>query len=765
MAWEGADELKAEEIVLRSTLAQRPSRLPPPLPSSPPPPVVTLLKPKNSIPQKSSSSSASISTSEDSSSDEGRPSTSSEENESTSEDSDICESLKLLKFQRSSPDRESNAPEKLCQINQMPYHVLRRIFSRLEIHERARAATVCRKWYNLLTDGKSPLENVVVLNIFQKSIWEASVNKNAGSTVQCLRVPDLEALVGVLLHVSEPSSIKIWYNTPKFAKMILEKIAEIGVKTKCVDIFPYSKEVGIEVFYEQLPNLTAITMRPHGTDYFWQGLDLYSFPKFESLDTLVLDSFNLRGDLELPENISTFEFQNRRDGSFIEILPKLSKLKKLEYLHVGHADFQNTWPDLIDAIHSDKCPNLMYLYLRFCRFGKDSNFDSNFVFLPGKIDTLKKLKYLKLDLCYGYMPKIVRNFLSMTTSNLSMASINMISDESFELFEQIYGDISNSLKARNVNLQLGLLQKAERKNNPESQQIETPTTYSPPSYNFLMVLVKLESSFCDNFALLQSLFIDSIYPFLFELKFIQCPAVSNEILKAISIGCPRLKRLSILSCINAEAPGMLEFVKNFNSRKSEVLEIIWKRDINRHSRPAAFYLELTRSENRQMLAENGLNHKFIVKTPSDQNSGEAVIIKCNENPKKKLIIQDFDQHDTQRILGAVVPAEDDEIVAAVVAAATAIAAATVTETSDNNSVPLNPIAPSVVSKVSDEPPPSYTPPPIPFSESPINRQYVEVTVTTSQPTTPTSTISSVDDDDWVPLNAPNKLSDDEEKVY
>uniref|UniRef100_A0AC34F4Z5 F-box domain-containing protein n=1 Tax=Panagrolaimus sp. ES5 TaxID=591445 RepID=A0AC34F4Z5_9BILA len=759
MAWEGADELKAEEIVLRSTLAQRPSRLPPPLPSSPPPPVVTLLKPKNTLPQKTSATS--ISTSEDSSSDEGRPSTSSE-NECTSDDSDICESLKLLKFQRTSPERENIAvPEKQCQINQMPYHVLRRIFSRLEIHERARASTVCRKWYNLLTDGKSPLENVVVLNIFQKSIWEASVNKNAGSTVQCLKVPDLEALVGVLLHVSEPSSIKIWYNAPQFAKMVLEKIVEVGVKAKCVDIFPYSKDVGIEVFYEQLPNLTAITMRPHGTDYFWQGLDLYSFPKFENLDTLVLDSFNLRGDLELPENIATFEFQNRRDGSFIEILPKLSKLKKLEYLHVGHANFENTWPELVNAIHSDKCPNLTYLYLRFCRFGKDSIFDSNFMFFPGKDDTLKKLKFLKLDLCYGYMPKIVRNFLSMTSSNLSMASINMISDESFELFEQIYGDISDSLKARNVSLQLGLLQKAERRINLESQEIEIPPTYCPPSNNFLMVLVKLESSFCDNFLLLQSLFTHSIYPFLFELKFIQCPAVSNEILKAISIGCPRLKRLSILSCVNADSPGMLGFVENFNLRKSDVLEIIWKRDINRHSRPAAFYLELTRSENRKMLSENGLNHKFIVKSPSDQNSGEAIVIKSEENPKKKLIIQDFDQHDTQRILGAVVPFEDDEIIAAAAAAA---AEEKAKEAADNLEIPFDssvPFVPSVLA-MPDEPPPSYAPPPIP-SESPINRRYVEVEVTTSQPTTPTSTISSVDED-WVPLNAPNKLSDDEE-VY
>lgn len=172
------------------------------------------------------------------------------------------------------------------------------------------------------------------------------------------------------------------------------------------------------------------------------------------------------GDLELPESITTFEFQNRRDGSFSEILPKLSKLKNLEYLHVGHADFQGTWTDFVSTIEHEKMPNLQYLFLRFCKFGKDSSAENLELPSSENPDALKMLKVLKMDLCYGYMPRIIRNFLYMTTECLKMVSINMISDESFEHFEQLYDDIAPRLKVRGASLHLGLLQKTENKTQP-----------------------------------------------------------------------------------------------------------------------------------------------------------------------------------------------------------------------------------------------------------------------------------------------------------
>ena len=102
---------------------------------------------------------------------------------------------------------------------------------------------------------------------------------------------------------------------------------------------------------------------------------------------------------------------------------------------------------------------------------------------------------------------------------------------------------------------------------------ETLTTYRTPSFEFQVMLSKFESSFCDNIPLLKSLFPQSHYPWLSEVKFIQCPAVTNEVLEAIASDCPRLKKLSLLSCTKFDAPGMLAFVKNFHTRKSETLEV------------------------------------------------------------------------------------------------------------------------------------------------------------------------------------------------
>lgn len=160
-SWDETSQLKAEEIVLRSTLAQRPSR-PPPLPASPPPPTTIL------IPIKASQSSSDEQ-------DEGHPSTS-----SSSETDDEIEKIEPLKFERKSSSPYMEIKKDYFQ--SMPWHVMQKIFSRLEIHERAKAAEVCRRWYNILTDGKCPLENVVVLNVFQKSVWKNHVSKNAGST-------------------------------------------------------------------------------------------------------------------------------------------------------------------------------------------------------------------------------------------------------------------------------------------------------------------------------------------------------------------------------------------------------------------------------------------------------------------------------------------------------------------------------------------------------------------------------------------------------
>jgi len=68
-----------------------------------------------------------------------------------------------------------------CPFDSIPWHVLRKIFNSLELRERCTASRVCREWNSTLTDGKSPMEDVAVLNIFEKTVWEGSLGNNTGS--------------------------------------------------------------------------------------------------------------------------------------------------------------------------------------------------------------------------------------------------------------------------------------------------------------------------------------------------------------------------------------------------------------------------------------------------------------------------------------------------------------------------------------------------------------------------------------------------------
>ena len=168
--------------------------------------------------------------------------------------------------------------------------------------------------------------------------------------------------------------------------------------------------------------------------------------------------------MELPESITTFEWHNRNEASFPEVLPKLQKLKKLEYLHIGHTDLMTVWTDFLKTISEENMPNLSYLMFRFCRFGKEALHDSDVKLFPLECQALKRLQFLKFDLCYGFLPRIVDNFLQMTSESLKILSLNVISDETPIIFDHIYDSISRNMRSRKISLHLGLLQKVDNKN-------------------------------------------------------------------------------------------------------------------------------------------------------------------------------------------------------------------------------------------------------------------------------------------------------------
>uniref|UniRef100_A0A0N4ZS89 F-box domain-containing protein n=1 Tax=Parastrongyloides trichosuri TaxID=131310 RepID=A0A0N4ZS89_PARTI len=631
------DRLKREEVVLRSNLAL--TR--PPLPCSPPPSYTPSVQKLRFIQDKEFTDNiyANISLL------------------NSTNNNEMKKSISLdLSFVPTTPMIEKTGKN---HFNDIPNEVLQIIFNQLELKERCKVSMVCRRFYIFLTSGYYPLQNVVVLNIFEKDIWEKTVSKNAGVKVQCVKLNSLELLKSVFMHCNQPSSVKLWYSKRNFAKSVYDCIKESKVKLRCLDVYPYSSDLGLSYIYDYIPNLTGMTMRPHGPQFFWSGLDVETFPNFAKMETLLLDSFNVGPNTELPPNLHTFEWLNRGEGRFNEILPKIKKLSKLEYLMLGHAEIltNNEFINFISTISSDNLPSLQYIIFRFCKIGKTTEGTSRFDYLfppnevPQQLESnkleelvlpsnlqLKSLKVLKLDLCYGNLTVIIDKFLSLTGPNLKILSLNVISDDSS--IEDMY-EISRRLNDRNVALHLGLLQKDKRKKNQPIPE------YKIPPYAMTNVLSKFEASFVDDDALIQVLINSHSYSKLTDLKFVQCPSITNDILLHIANYCTKVKKISIINCDDVTEAGILHFVKTFNDRKSRNLQIVWKRD-RKYARPASFYLQLV-SDHQHLL--KGLKARFFSKRFCEENDGERIVIWNND--KKTLNIQDYNEGDQHRVLGIV----------------------------------------------------------------------------------------------------------------
>lgn len=55
------------------------------------------------------------------------------------------------------------------------------IFSTFDLRDRLNVARVCRRWNRLLTDGRFPLGEVSVLNLFEKRVWDQKLASNITS--------------------------------------------------------------------------------------------------------------------------------------------------------------------------------------------------------------------------------------------------------------------------------------------------------------------------------------------------------------------------------------------------------------------------------------------------------------------------------------------------------------------------------------------------------------------------------------------------------
>uniref|UniRef100_A0A1I7VG72 F-box domain-containing protein n=1 Tax=Loa loa TaxID=7209 RepID=A0A1I7VG72_LOALO len=552
-------------------------------------------------------------------------------------------------------------------LGNMPDLVMQSIFESFNLRDRCVASQVCKRWYYLLT-CRFPMEDVTVLNIFQHQIYKDKISNNKNIGLKCYHIDKDSYLLIALKHCRIISSVKIWFADATFAGKVLKKLKQAKIRMRCLDLYPYNTEKALEQAFSSFPDLTGMTMRPHGQEFFWSGLDMYSFPKFTKMDTLMLDGFNIKPEVFLPESLTTLEWLNR-SGKFLRIMPKLRYLVNLEYLMLGHAEFLDAqeFDSFLQVISSENLPKLQYLIFRYCkidshrqtviiRSSDNDDDDDNGDERELRNDTservceldikLNSLQMIKLDLCYTDLGFVIRRIISFTGSAMRVVSLNVISEETN--YERIY-DLSSLIAARKLTLHFGILQKDTR----TERRDEVLNSMKLPPASFGTVLGRFEASFLTDETLLRNLLLTHPLPRLTDVKFIQVSAVSPAILLHLSLMAPRLRKLSLINCSEEKLDiGVLNFITSFPSRISKSLQIIWKRKCNR---PQSFY-DVLINEHWDLIKDFEI--RVIPKKFAANKVGEKIIMWEMET-KKTLYLQDFDINDQGRILGIVMPPDCD----------------------------------------------------------------------------------------------------------
>ncbi|VDO18645.1 unnamed protein product [Heligmosomoides polygyrus] len=396
-------------------------------------------------------------------------------------------------------------------------------------------------------------------------------------------VDDFDALRNVFHHISFAHTVKLWFYTEEFAKRCIDLIAE-ELDMKCVDVYPYAKVHVLPYLHQRVPHLSALNMRPHSNQFHASGLELPSFPDFSKLTTLILDNYGLEGDLELPKTVTSLDFSKRDQTHYRALLPKLIHLSNLEYFTLSHADMSK----------SDDFNDFVRINLRMCKICSLNLCDNELVM---------NLKMIKFDLCYGNILAAINEFLSFNPK-LSILSVNVLCNR--DSLETVYS-VCSELRTRHVGLHLSILQ-----NYPDPKGYESPFNELRPPTSLFYVLSKFEASFVEDAILFRSLLMSGSLKVLRECKFVECDALTSEVLQHLS-------------------------------------EITWRRD-RRVGSLAACYLSLVH-DHREVI--KGKKARFFAKTFSENEEGEEIVV-WEPDTSKTVRIRDFNDHQKYRTLGFIV---------------------------------------------------------------------------------------------------------------
>lgn len=182
----------------------------------------------------------------------------------------------------------------------LPDEILSLVFKYLDFRTRLISSLVCKKWQKILTNqGSAKMDDIAVLNIFQKSVWDENIALTAKSRLKSIQVDDVSKLKSVAAHVGVCNSLKLWFRTTDFVDYVLKTLADRNLRMRCLDLYPYGYTLPMHIVKERYPDVEALILRPHGADYFWNGMPFDEFPEFGALDSLILDSVTLNAEVTL----------------------------------------------------------------------------------------------------------------------------------------------------------------------------------------------------------------------------------------------------------------------------------------------------------------------------------------------------------------------------------------------------------------------------------------------------------------------------------
>ncbi|KAK6055642.1 F-box domain protein [Cooperia oncophora] len=542
----------------------------------------------------------------------------------------VCRTL-CRRYSLTGPRELEGAPQNgtgaVPHFNVLPTELLCRIFNYTVLKERAVAERVCSRWHNILTSRDCPLADVVVVNLFEPNVWVDTIAKNRYTTVKGTFVSDFNALRNIFRHISFAHTAKLWFYTEEFAKNCIDAISEV-LDVKCVDVYPYAKVHVLPYLQQRLPNLSALNMRPHSHQFHACGLELPSFPDFSRLTTLILDNYGIDGDYEFPKTVTSLDFSKREQTHYRALLPKLVHLNNLEYFTLSHADMSRSedFNAFVRVLSKSHLPKLSILNLRMCKICSLN--------LQGD-EIEMNLKMIKFDLCYGNILAAIKEFISFN-QKLSILAVNVLCNRSS--LESVYS-ICCELRQKRIGLHLSILQ-----NYPDPKTSESPFADLKPPTSLFYVLTKFE-----DVVLFQSLLMSGTFKVLRESKFVECDALTSEVLQHLSESAPVLRKLGVLSCAKPKDADLLIFISSMAARTTPHLQITWRRD-RRVGSLAACYLSLVH-EHRETI--KGKKARFLSKTFSASEEGEEIIV-WERDSSRTVQIRDYNDHQKYRTLGFIV---------------------------------------------------------------------------------------------------------------